>query len=47
MCMFASCGKDDDVVPEPEPQPEPQPVVVKYAEYETNNASRKDFGVRK
>ena len=35
MCMFASCGKDDDVAPEP--QPEPEPIVVKYAEYETND----------
>jgi len=35
MCMFASCQKDDDVVPEP--VPEPQPVVVKYAEYETTD----------
>ena len=34
MCVFASCQKDEDVVPEPEPEPEPQPVVVKYAEYE-------------
>ena len=37
MCMFASCGKDDDVAPEPQPQPEPEPIVVKYAEYETND----------
>lgn len=35
MCMFASCQKDEDVVPEP--QPEPKPIVVKYAEYETND----------
>ena len=42
MCMFASCQKDDDVVPEP--QPEPKPVVVKYAEYETND-DYVDFGV--
>lgn len=37
MCMFASCGKDDDVAPELQPQPEPEPIVVKYAEYETND----------
>ena len=35
MCMFASCQKDEDVVPEPEPQPEKP--VIKYAEYETTD----------
>ena len=35
MCMFASCQKDEDVVPEPEP--EPKPGTVKEAVYETND----------
>ena len=35
MCMLASCQKDDDVAAEP--QPEQKPVVIKYAEYETND----------
>ena len=35
MCALASCQKDDDVVPEL--QPEPKPIVIRYAEYETND----------
>ena len=35
MCALASCQKEDDVVPEP--QPEPKPIVIRYAEYETND----------
>ena len=35
MCVFASCGKDEDAVPEPEPQPEPKPVTIKEGVYET------------
>jgi uncharacterized protein (TIGR02145 family) len=34
MCALASCQKDDVV---PEPQPEPKPIVIRYAEYETND----------
>ena len=37
MCIFASCQKDEDVVPEPEPEPEPQPAIVKEAVYETTD----------
>ncbi|MBQ6062239.1 MAG: hypothetical protein IJK87_01245 [Prevotella sp.] len=42
MCMFSSCQKDEDVVPEP--QPEPKEPIVKYAEYETND-DYVDFGI--
>ena len=35
MCVFTSCQKDDDVVPEPEP--EPKPGTVKEATYATND----------
>ena len=35
MCMFTSCQKDEDVIPEPEPEPEPG--TVKEAVYETND----------
>ena len=35
MCIFTSCQKDEDVVPEPEP--EPKPGTVKEAMYETND----------
>ncbi|MBO7538448.1 MAG: hypothetical protein J6T44_04105 [Prevotella sp.] len=44
MCMFASCQKDEDVIPEPQPQPEPEKPVVRYAEYETTD-DNVDFGV--
>ena len=37
MCVFASCGKDEDAVPEPEPQPEPKPVTIKEGVYETTD----------
>ena len=33
MCIFASCQKDDNIVPEPEPEP----VSIKEAVYETTN----------
>ena len=42
MCMFASCEKPENVVPEP--QPEPEEPVVKYAEYETTD-DYVDFGI--
>ena len=35
MCIFTSCQKDEDVIPEPEPEPEPG--TVKEAVYETND----------
>ena len=35
MCMFVSCQKDENIVPEPEP--EPKPAIVKEAVYETTD----------